>query len=104
MLTPASQKVAIPLCIAREDLIINARDGGIFYWDKTNGVSTRAIELSATSTYSGETRVTTIAKQVIVSDQDRHVIAFGCDGVGANASATQGNGIQDPLLIRFSSQ
>ena len=87
-----------------EDIIINPRDGGIFYWDKTNGLGNRAIELSATSTYSGETSVPTIAKQVLVSDQDRHVIVFGCDGLGANSSATQGNGVQDPLLIRFSSQ
>jgi len=87
-----------------EDLIINPRDGGIFYWDRTNGLSTRAVELSATSTYSGETSVPTIAKQILVSDQDRHVIAFGCDGFGANSSATQGDGVQDPLLIRFSSQ
>jgi hypothetical protein len=87
-----------------EDIIVNPRDSGIFYWDKTNGLGNRAIELSATSTYSGETSVPTIAKQVLVSDQDRHVIAFGCDGLGANASATQGNGVQDPLLIRFSSQ
>ena len=87
-----------------EDIIINPRDGGLFYWDKTNGLGNRAIELSATSTYSGETSVPTIAKQVLVSDQARHVIVFGCDGLGANSSATQGNGVQDPLLIRFSSQ
>jgi hypothetical protein len=87
-----------------EDIIINPRDGGLFYWDKTNGLGNRAIELSATGTYSGETSVPTVAKQVLVSDQDRHVIVFGCDGLGANSSATQGNGIQDPLLIRFSSQ
>ena len=87
-----------------EDIIMNPRDGGIYYWDKTNGLGNRAVELSATSTYSGETSVPTIAKQVLVSDQDRHVIVFGCDGLGANSSATQGNGVQDPLLIRFSSQ
>ena len=87
-----------------EDLIINPRDGGLFYWDKSSGLSARAVELSATSTYSGEKSVPTIAKQVLVSDQDRHVIAFGCDGIGANSSATQGNGTQDPLLIRFSTQ
>jgi len=87
-----------------EDIIINPRDGGLFYWDKTNGLGNRAVELSATGTYSGETSVPTIAKQVLVSDQDRHVIVFGCDGLGANSSATQGNGVQDPLLIRFSSQ
>ena len=87
-----------------EDLIINPKDAGLYYWDKSNGLSSRAVELSATSTYSGEKSVPTIAKQVVVSDQDRHVIAFGCDGLGANSSATQGNGTQDPLLIRFSTQ
>ena len=87
-----------------EDIIINPRDGGLFYWDKTNGLGNRAVELSATSTYSGETSVPTVAKQILVSDQDRHIIVFGCDGLGANSSAPQGNGIQDPLLIRFSSQ
>jgi hypothetical protein len=40
----------------------------------------------------------------MVSDRDRHVLAFGCDAIGANSGATQGNGVQDPLLIRFSSQ
>ena len=85
-----------------EDLLINARDSGIFYWDKTNGLGNRAVELS--TAFSGQTSVPTIAKQILVSDQDRHVIAFGCDGFGASSTATQGNGVQDPLLIRFSSQ
>ena len=85
-----------------EDIIINPRDGGLFYWDKTNGLSTRAVELSTRA--GTKTSVPTIAKQIIVSDQDRHLIVFGCDGLGASSSATQGDGIQDPLLIRFSSQ
>ena len=85
-----------------EDLLINARDSNIFYWDRTNNLSTRAVELS---TLSGtKTSVPQKAKQVLVSDQDRHVIVFGADGLGANSSATQGDGVQDPLLIRFSSQ
>lgn len=87
-----------------EDLIINIKDGGLFYWDKSLGLSSRGVELSATSTFSGEKSVPTVAKQVLVSDIDRHVIAFGCDGVGGSSSATQGDGVQDPLLIRFSSQ
>ena len=30
-----------------EDLLINVRDEGIFYWDKTNGVTaTRAVSLA----------------------------------------------------------
>ena len=85
-----------------EDLIINPRDGGLFYWDKTNGLSTRAVELSTRA--GTKTSVPTKAKQIIVSDLDRHLIAFGCDGLGATSSATQGDGTQDPLLIRFSSQ
>ena len=74
-----------------EDLLINPRDGAVYRWDKTNGLSTRAVELS---TISGAENVPTIAKQVLVSDQG-HVFAFG-----ANTYATT---TQDPLLVRFSS-
>jgi len=85
-----------------EDLLINPRDSNIYYWDRSNNLSTRAIELS---TLSGtKTSVPQIAKQVLVSDQDRHVIAFGCDALNASNTANQGNGVQDPLLIRFSDQ
>jgi hypothetical protein len=77
-----------------EDVLINVKNGGIYYWDRTSGTSTRAVELN---TLSGSTLAPTIAKQIMVSDQDRHVIAFGCDG---EASI----GTQDPLLIRFGSQ
>ena len=87
-----------------EDLIINPRDGGLFYWDRTTGLTARAVELSATTLLDGETSVPQICKQIIVSDSDRHVIAFGCDALGASLTTTQGNGVQDPLLIRFSSQ
>jgi hypothetical protein len=85
-----------------EDLLINPRDSFIYYWDKSGGAGARAVELS---TLSGtKTSVPTICKQVMVSDRDRHVLAFGCDGINASSSATQGNEIQDPLLIRFSDQ
>ena len=77
---------------------------GLFYWDKTDGSSSRAVELSSTSVFSNETSVPQVCKQIIVSDSDRHVIAFGCDGLGATSTTAKGNGIQDPLLIRFSSQ
>ena len=84
-----------------EDLIINARDSNLYYWDKSGGLSARAVEVS---TKAGAKSVPTVAKQVLVSDQDRHVIAFGCDAINSSSSAAQGNGTQDPLLIRFSSQ
>ena len=77
-----------------EDLVINVRDGGLFYWSKTDGVTTRAVSLSS---LTGANKVPTVAKQVLVSDRDRHVIAFGCD-------PETNQGTQDPLLIRFSDQ
>jgi len=66
-----------------------------------SGLSTRAVEIS---TLAGATSAPQVAKQVLVSDADRHVIAFGCDAIGSSSSDPQGNGVQDPLLIRFSSQ
>ena len=79
-----------------EDLIINVRDGGIYYWDTSTNANAydRAIALSAVT---GANSAPTIAKKILVSDRDRHVIAFGCD-------ADESTGTQDPLLIRFSDQ
>lgn len=75
-----------------EDLLINVRDGGIFYWDRSDGLNTRATALNAEG---GATATPTIAKQIMVSDQG-HIIAFGCD--------TEADpGTQDPLIIRTSS-
>ena len=77
-----------------EDLIMNVRDGGIYYWDETNTLSTRGVDIT---TLAGSDSAPTVAKQILVSDRDRHIIAFGCD--------TEANpGVQDPLAIRFSSQ
>ena len=77
-----------------EDLLMNVRDGGIYYWDQTGGLSSRAVDITS---LAGGTSVPTVAKQILVSDRDRHVLAFGCD--------TESNpGVQDPLAIRFSSQ
>ena len=76
-----------------EDLLINPRDGAVYLWDKTNGLSTRAVELS---TLAGAANTPTIAKQVLVSDIDRHVLCFGTN--------TYGTTTQDPLMIRWSNQ
>tara|TARA_R110002072_G_scaffold50379_1_gene135789 strand:- start:269 stop:2473 length:2205 start_codon:yes stop_codon:yes gene_type:complete len=88
-----------------EDLLLNERNGRIYYWDKTNGTGTRAKFLTDTALGLGtRTSVPTIASQVLLSDRDRHVIAFGADGFGTSSASTDGDGVQDPLLIRFSSQ
>ena len=79
-----------------EDLLMNDRDGGIYYWDRSDSSSSfaRAVALSTESSDAG---TPTVAKQILVSDVDKHVIAFGCDSQTAI-------GTQDPLLIRFSDQ
>lgn len=78
-----------------EDLLINVRDGGIYYWDRSGGgLTSRAVALSD---LSGASTAPTVAKKVIVSNVDRHVLAFGCD-------SEVNPGVQDPLLIRFSNQ
>ena len=79
-----------------EDLLINDMNGGIYYWDASavNSLTNPAV---AISDLAGADLAPTIAKKVIVSDVDRHVIAFGCDPL-------DNIGVQDPLLIRFSDQ
>lgn len=76
-----------------EDLVFNVRDGGIYYFDTSGGTSQRAVDLAD---LTGASNTPVVAKQVMVSDIDRHVIAFGCNPLGSN--------VQDPLLIRFSDQ
>jgi len=80
-----------------EDLIFNARDGGIYYWDKSTSSAPFARGVALSSLAGADATTPTIAKQVLVSDNDRHILVFGCD--------PQDNiGVQDPLLIRFSDQ
>ena len=72
-----------------EDLFINPRDEAVYRWDKTNGLTTRAVEIS---TISGAENAPTVAKQIMVDEN--HLIAFGTNIYGTTT--------QDPLLIRFS--
>lgn len=79
-----------------EDLVFNVRNGGIYYWDASavtgSSITTRGVELSS---LTSDPECPTIALQVMVSDRDRHVIVFGAD---------YGDGVQDPMNIRFSNQ
>ncbi len=76
-----------------EDLVFNARGGGIYYWDESSGTGARAVEIGS---LSGASNTPTIALQVLVSDVDQHVIAFGSNPIGSSAI--------DPLFVRFSDQ
>ena len=82
-----------------EDLVINPRGGGIFYWDQTNGLTTRAVALSS---LSGANLAPTVGLQVLTSETDRHLIVLGSDPLNADESARTGS--IDPMLITFSDQ
>ena len=82
-----------------EDLLINARGAGVFYWDESSGTSTRAVVLSS---LSGANLTPTLALQVLVSDIDRHVICFGADPL--NDSGTARTGSIDHMFIAWSDQ
>jgi hypothetical protein len=76
-----------------EDLIFAPRDGQIYYWDATNGVTTRGVLLSS---LGGASDVPTVQKFIFVSDVSRFVFAFGCNELGDT--------VQNPMLIRWSDQ
>ena len=82
-----------------EDLISNPRGGSIYYWDNSDGLTTRSVALTA---LSGANLAPTKGLQVIVSDVDRHVLILGADPINAAGSARTGS--IDPLLIAFSDQ
>lgn len=80
-----------------EDLILHPRGGSIFYWDESNGTTTRAVNITS---LSGANLAPTVGLQTIVSDIDRHVIVLGADPIVGGARS----GSSDPMLIAFSDQ
>lgn len=76
-----------------EDLIFNVRGGGVYYWNNSLSFD-RGVPIYQ---MVGAAAAPQLANQVMISDNDRHVIAFGCDDEFTP-------GVLDPLLIRFSSQ
>tara|TARA_R110002111_G_scaffold61158_4_gene101904 strand:- start:2281 stop:4149 length:1869 start_codon:yes stop_codon:yes gene_type:complete len=76
-----------------EDLLMNIADEDIYYWDASAGTGSRAVPLSS---LAGASNVPTVARKVLVSEVDRHILCFGANPIGET--------VQDPLLIRWSSQ
>jgi len=79
-----------------QNLLINVRDGSIYYWDTSSDTLGTSTATALASVSGADSTTPTVAKQVMV-DPNVHVIAFGCD-------AETSIGTQDPLLIRFSDQ
>jgi hypothetical protein len=79
------------------DLVMNIRNGAIYYWKNTDGVQVRASLLS-TTTIDGvaPADVPALTKQILLSQNDKHLLAFG--------ATPYGGGDFDPLLIRWANQ
>lgn len=80
------------------DTVMNIRNGTPYYWAYDATYTTRAITLSAAATAAGYTGgdVPATVMQLLVSQNDKHLIAFGATPFGG--------GNFDPLLIRWASQ
>jgi hypothetical protein len=91
----------------RSEVNVNgkAQGGPIYYWERGSNVvpssalSTRAVLLSGV-TLNGvaPSAVPTSAMQIMISQNDKHLLAFGCQPYAGAADA------YDPLLIRWASQ
>ena len=83
------------------NLVMNIRNGPIYYWERgTNATPdtallTRAILLAD---LGGAADVPDAAMQTLVSQNDKHLLAFGCQPYAGSA------GDFDPLLIRWATQ
>lgn len=83
------------------DLVMNIRKGAIYYWergsltDPSTALGTRAVLLSS---LTGASDVPNAAMQVLVSQNDKHLLAFGCQPYAGTSTD------YDPLLIRWANQ
>lgn len=84
------------------DLVLNYRNGPIYYWARgsidnpTTALGTPAVLLSS---LAGAASVPVLVMQTLVSQQDRHLIAFGAVPYGSTDPDDF-----DPLLIRWANQ
>jgi hypothetical protein len=77
------------------DLVMNIRNGAIYYWAFDGSFTSRAVLLSS---IGGAADVPTAAMQTMVSQGDKHLLAFGAQPYAGGPTDF------DPLLIRWSSQ
>jgi hypothetical protein len=75
------------------DLVANIRNGLIYYWEYNGNFNTRAVLLSS---LAGASDVPSQTMQILVSQNDKHLLAFG--------TTPYGGGSFDPLLIRWANQ
>lgn len=85
------------------DLAMNLRNGPIYYWERGSNVApSTALAVPATllSNLVGASSVPEEAMQVLVSQNDKHLLALGCTPYYTSGPVPDA----DPLLIRWASQ
>jgi len=75
------------------DLVANIRNDAIYYWEYDGTFTSRAVLLSS---LAGASDVPDEAMQILVSQNDKHLLCFGATPFGG--------GSFDPLLIRWANQ
>ena len=80
-----------------EDIVANRRKGSIYYWD--TDLSTTPLRATLVSGATNSTPTT--VNSIIVSPNDRHLIALGSNSFSTTASPT---GSFDPMTVRWSDQ
>jgi len=91
---PASAALALLARVWQFDnfgqlLILQLVDGGIYEWNPSSGLGTRATAISGAPTKS---------KFALVSTPDRHLVCLGTESTLGDPTS------QDPMFVRFSSQ
>jgi hypothetical protein len=79
-----------------DDVVMNYRKGPIYYWSESNGFTNNPAQLL--SSLPGAQSVPFLAMQTLVSQADKHLLAFGTTPFLGSVSD------YDPLLIRWASQ
>lgn len=80
------------------DLVMNIRNGPVYYWERGSSLASVALGQRAflLEDLSGAADVPDEVMQILVSQNDKHLLAFG--------ATPYGGGDFDPLLIRWASQ
>jgi hypothetical protein len=76
-----------------EDLIFGPRNGGLYYWDASLGLSNRGVNVA---TLAGASDVPVVQQYIVISDVSRFVFCMGTNDYGSTSL--------DPMLIRWSDQ
>jgi hypothetical protein len=80
-----------------EDVIANRRGGTLYYFDTDASTS----PIRATKVSGATNSTPTTVSNIIISPNDRHLIALGSNAFGTTASPT---GTYDPMTVRWSNQ